>query len=159
MPITHHAFTKETLGFIPIIWVRLENPSTGRISCLRSKVDTGADACFFPSEIAIDLGLDLEKGEKREVITVKGTHLAYGHKLNLEILTSTSEGGYNEKEILYRIPNVLVYFVEESRRYLVGVKDVLEHFVITIHYPHKVFSIKNPKKFICPFFPPTSELK
>lgn len=53
--------------------------------CL-AKVDTGAQDCLFPKRIAEDLGVQLESGLRKEMSTLTGSFIAFGHEITLQTL-------------------------------------------------------------------------
>ena len=48
-----------------------------------SIVDSGADYCIFPANIAEDVGLDIEKGKKLPMHGIGGEEFIYFHKLKV----------------------------------------------------------------------------
>ena len=50
-----------------------------------SIVDSGADYCIFPANIAEDVGLDIEKGKKLPMHGIGGEDLIYFHKVKVSV--------------------------------------------------------------------------
>jgi len=57
-----------------------------RVVTTAAKVDTGAQVCLFQREIAEELGIDVEKGDRLVVKTLAGSLASYGHTLTLHTL-------------------------------------------------------------------------
>ena len=51
-----------------------------------AKVDTGAQVCLFEREVGERLGLEIESGFRRELGTLTGSFVAFGHEVVLETL-------------------------------------------------------------------------
>ena len=61
MPIKDYPFTPVTQNHSrPMLWIRVVNPHTEKAVVMQAIVDTGADNCAFPADIAEQLGHDLE---------------------------------------------------------------------------------------------------
>ena len=56
-------------------------------------IDTGADISIIPLEIALQLGIDLEKSDEYPFGGICGSGVGYIHKIDLEI------GGYNFQDV------------------------------------------------------------
>lgn len=54
---------------------------------LLAKIDTGADNCIFQREYGEMIGLTIEDGQHQKFETGTGTFQAYGHTVNLEVLS------------------------------------------------------------------------
>lgn len=52
----------------------------------QARVDTGAEVCLFSREIAEQLNIDVESGERISLGTLTGGLIAYGHDVTLETL-------------------------------------------------------------------------
>ncbi len=57
-----------------------------RIVRCGAQVDTGSQYCVFSREIGEDLGLEIESGLRKELGSLAGTLIAYGHEVTLETL-------------------------------------------------------------------------
>ena len=60
--------------------------SGGRVVHQSAKIDTGAQYCIFSREIGEDLGLHIEAGLRKEMQSLTGTLVTYGHEVTLETL-------------------------------------------------------------------------
>ena len=67
----------------PIIEVKLKNHKNELI--IKALVDSGASFSVFRSEIAQELGIDLEKGKKIYLTGIGGRILGYLHKVSVFI--------------------------------------------------------------------------
>ena len=61
----------------PRLWIRVINPSKNLAIEYPAIIDTGADACACPVEIASQLGYDLEQVKPEVMNTAKGETKAY----------------------------------------------------------------------------------
>jgi predicted aspartyl protease len=117
----------------PCLEVILENPHTGKkVRCI-GLIDTGADECAIPAGYAPLLGHNFEKGTKVKGIgTAGGETDAYAHTMIVNIPNfSTSE--------------VSIHFMSGLGVVLLGVKNFLSNFVLTVDYKKKKFSLQKPK--------------
>jgi hypothetical protein len=85
-----------------------------------AKVDTGARYCVFQREHGEALGLEIERGIKVDLGTLKGSFVAYGHNVMLSAL------GYEL--------DTIVYFTEDYNcpRNVLGRRGWIEQFRIGI---------------------------
>lgn len=67
-------------GITVDVILRISN-STANI---QAKVDTDAEACIFARNIAEELGIDIENGERQYFSTATDSFLTYGHSVNLK---------------------------------------------------------------------------
>ena len=128
-----------------MLWIRVTNPATKQAIIALAIVDTGADECVFPVEIAERLGHKLKSVPAKPIQTASGTTYAYSHTSLVEILEMQTNGMFGSN-VLYRIPKTPIDFVEGCNAFLLGVSNFLNDFVLTIDYPKQRFSIRKPKK-------------
>ncbi|MEK7176328.1 MAG: aspartyl protease family protein [Patescibacteria group bacterium] len=70
--------------FRPVIPITLKNKE--RTLKYEALVDSGADICFFHSEVGEQLGLDVCKGKAEEVFGIGGkASVYYLHKITIEV--------------------------------------------------------------------------
>ncbi len=112
----------------PILHVTIRNPNTGSVFRTIALIDTGADECSFPASFASLTGHNLLAGQQKEIITGNGKTIAYAHKISLEV------NGFRKKD-------VLVDFMPNLHIGLIGVKNFLKEFILTINYPEQKFSL------------------
>jgi len=137
-----------------MLWVRVFNPSAPNASVnALAIVDTGADDCVFPAKFAAALNHNLKSVKAKPMGTVNGQTFAYPHICTIQVLNMLDNGRAGDK-ILYTLNDVLIDFAERCEPFLLGAKQFLSKFVLTIDYPNQVFSIRNPKsKYSPPPFP------
>lgn len=129
----------------PMLWVRISTvDGAKRTRSLLAKVEPGADACFFPSDVAEELGYNLKSAVPVGIETIIGTGKAYLHRSIIEILEMLPDGSAGER-VLYRIPEVLICFVENSKSFVLGARDFLSSFVLTVDYSKQFFSLTSPE--------------
>jgi len=116
-------------AYLPLI---VANSKTKKSFSTYGIIDTGADECAFPPDIAKELGLNLKEGKLKVINTGNGRFVAYSHKVSIDI-----QG--------FRLNNVVIDFLPNLHIPLIGVKSFLSKFILTINYPQKKFSLKFPK--------------
>lgn len=118
----------------PFLDVRYTNPHTGVSYQTSALIDTGADSCVLPAEMAGLLGHDLFSGEPTQFKGISGeVQTYYRHTMNINI------DGYD-----FTTSDVMIAFSDTIKRPILGVKTFLCNFVLTVDYPGKTFSLKLP---------------
>ncbi len=146
MPIKDYRFTSVASGQSrPMLWIRVINPDTKKGIIALAIVDTGADDCVFPAEIAVQLGHKLKSVSAKVIKTAGGKAYAYSHTSSVDILQTLPNGMPGDK-VLYTIPTTPIDFIEGCEAFLLGRKKFLEKFILTIDYPRQLFSIRRPRK-------------
>ncbi len=112
----------------PWLPVTLINSHANKNQQILGLIDTGADECAFPAEIALILGHNLQSGFKKEIGTGNGKTIAYSHTIQIEIGD-------------FRVHDVLIDFLPNLHVPLLGVKSFLSNFILTIDYPALTFSL------------------
>lgn len=139
MPIDKFPFSTNGGGIArPYLFVRILNPHTGKNLITYGQIDTGADECAIPASYARILGHDLMAGKEKTIRTGNGTTQAYAHITTIEILHPEAKG------VLYRLDNIPVDFLPNLHSTLLGVKNFLGKFILTVDYPAGLLSIKYP---------------
>jgi hypothetical protein len=92
-------------------------------------IDTGADECALPASYAAILGHDLAAGKSKEIRTGNGITTAYSHTSRLLL-----DGFVIEETLIDFMPNLFVP--------LLGTRNFLCNFVLTIDYPRQFFSLE-----------------
>ena len=117
-------------GQIPRPWLEIElkNPDTNKAISVVALIDTGADECAMPQDLAEILGHSLRKGKPKTIRTGSGISTAYSHTVNIKI-----DG--------LVISNVLIDFMPGLHTPLLGVKSFLSEFILTVNYPQKTFTL------------------
>ena len=144
MPIKDYPFTRITADHSrPMLWVRVTNPATSLAVETLALVDTGADDCVFPAEIAEVLGHKLTSVPAKQMITASGTTIAYPHTSKIEVLEMLPNGRAGDR-ILYTLADTPIDFARGCQTFLLGARKFLSKFLLTVNYPHKVFSLRKP---------------
>lgn len=87
-----------------------------------AKVDPGAQYCLFSREIAEQLGIDVESGERSSFGTLTGSLIAYGHEVRLITFNVVSDAiVYFAKE--YGLPRNLLGRVGWLQRIRLAIID------------------------------------
>jgi len=143
MPIHNYPFTPMGDVARPMLWVRL-SAETGRKKTkpLLAKVDTGADACFFPADVAIELGYELRSVEPVMIESSTGQGTAMPHTSIVDVLEMLPDGSPGEI-VLCHVARVPVYFVENGTSFLLGAKSFLDQFVLKVDYREQTFSLED----------------
>lgn len=117
-------------GQIPRPWLEIElkNPDTNKAISVVALIDTGADECAMPQDLAEILGHNLRKGKPKTIRTGSGISTAYSHTVDIKI-----DG--------FVISNVLIDFMPGLHTPLLGVKSFLSEFILTVNYPQKTFTL------------------
>jgi len=148
MPIKDYPLTQVAAGLArPMVWIRLFNPATKRAVIALALVDTGADDCVFPAKVAIQLGYKPKAVISQRIKTASGTVRVGIHKYRprVDILEMRPDGMPGQK-VLHTIRNTPINFITRCEDFLLGTRNFLSAFVVTINYPGQVFSIRKPKK-------------
>lgn len=124
----------------PYLPVRITNPHSGKFVVTYALIDTGAEACVFPAELAVMLDHDFKgKGVVfDEIIGISGPGTVYMHTFNLEILLP------NRQDVLKSFERILVKCRDQEQiPSVLGVGDCLRHFRITIDYLKQATTISS----------------
>lgn len=122
-------------------WVT--NPAKGLAIEALAIVDTGADDCVFPAEIAEALGHKLPTTPAKVMITASGTTVAYPHTSRIEVL-EMQQNGMAGSHVLYTLADTPIDFAKGCQTFLLGARKFLSKFILTLDYPHQFFSIRKP---------------
>jgi predicted aspartyl protease len=113
----------------PYLLVRISGPVPGMTVDVLALIDTGADECSFPVELAAKLGHTIDRGKSKTVMTGAGPTMVYGHTASISF-----EG--------FTLPDATIDFNPGLRIPLLGVRSFLANFVLTVDYPAKTFSLR-----------------
>jgi len=133
MPIRDYPLSTIRPGSIakPYLPVIVANPANNKQIRLLGLIDTGADERALPASFASLLGHNLQAGQQKTVSTGNGDTVAYGHTTRLTIQGFVTN-------------DVLVDFMPNLSVPLLGVRNFLSNFVLTIDYPNNTFSLRLP---------------
>jgi predicted aspartyl protease len=113
--------------------IRLSNPDAGISTDIEmALVDTGADSCVIPGSLADALGHNLKHKtiKPSPTLGINGTHVdTYGHTFRLELL------GPDAETVVWSNDNAVIDCIDAEVPILLGTKDFLAGFKITIDYP------------------------
>jgi hypothetical protein len=127
----------------PMLPVKITNPAN-KLSILQwGIIDTGADECALPAWIAQQLGHNLAAGQSKQIGTGNGTTMAYAHTTIIEIFKLNGTGLIDTSTVVHTIPNTPIDYMPNLHCVLLGVKNFLGNFKLTIDYPQTCFSIQN----------------
>ena len=115
--------------FLPIIPIKLK----GRNECIQSRayVDTGATYSLFHADVAEILGLELKKGNRKEMVIGDGdTLVVYVHK----ILVSLAE-----KEFFASIGFSKGIGIGFN---IIGRKDIFDNYIVSFNEKEKQIEFK-----------------
>jgi len=112
----------------PCLEVEIRNPHTQKSISVLALVDTGADECAMPAELADMLGHNLTKGKPKNIRTGSGLSASYSHTVDIKI-----DG--------FTVSNVLIDFMPNLHIPLLGVKSFLGNFILTVDYPKETFTL------------------
>ena len=93
-----------------------------------AKIDTGADFCVFRRELADELELRVEEGERKRFSTATGSFETHGHSVTLSCFD-------------YRIESQVFFAIDyEFSRNVLGLQGWLEKFRFgLVHYDRSFF--------------------
>lgn len=139
MPIKDYPFLGVGGTFRPLLPIQIVNPHTGKAYKTFGLIDTGADECAVPASVAKIIGHDLQAGKIKQIGTGNGNTTAYSHTTRIDIF-HISDGSQK----IFTIPDTPVDFMPNLHCVLLGVKNFMSQFVLTIDYPTQIFSITYP---------------
>ncbi|HBG25554.1 MAG: hypothetical protein A2Y10_05120 [Planctomycetes bacterium GWF2_41_51] len=145
MPINNFPFLRlsPSSPLRPVLFTKIVYPNTGLMLDEPAIIDTGADICAAPAELAEDLGIDLERGIPKPVSTGNGVAVAFTHICRIEVYhTANLLKGCSD--IVYKMVDISVDFMPDLPFVLLGTKDFLGQFCLIADYPSKLFSVKHP---------------
>lgn len=109
-------------------------------------VDSGADVCHIPRQIASILKLELKEEDKKESIGVSGKFWNYRTKLYLEILNRNRRVGVDMVEVA--VPEKDPEGIESDRNILLGRRGLFDNYEITFNDHSQVISFRRIQKNI-----------
>ena len=138
MPVHTFAFSRRFPGDLPrpLLPVRVSNPASSGLPIDElALIDTGADCCFLPRDLAEALDHDFPKGLTPELIgTGAGSNQAFAHTSTIEICDL-------QGNTLWTIQKAPVYVMDGLDQVSLGVEDFLANFKLTIDYLNQGFTL------------------
>lgn len=135
MGILNFPFSQFSPTDIPRPWlpIIIKNPHTDREMKSFGLIDTGADECAIPASLATLLGHNLQEGIQKDINTGNGITTAYSHTMCIKVGDIT-------------IDNILIDFLPNLNVVLLGAKNFLNNFILTVDYQKLSFSLKQIPK-------------
>lgn len=124
-------------NYRPWLPIKIINPHTGQSQRTIGLVDTGADECTIPADMAGLLGHVLSRGPAKRSKTAGGSVTGYTHTTKIEIYDF-------QDKLLHTIYDIPVDFLPGLHVPLLGVEHFLDQFDLHISYPKRIFSILKP---------------
>jgi len=139
MPIINFPFYSTAPGQIlrPMLPIKLINPTNGLSIKAWGLIDTGADECAIPAQYANILGHNLTLGPTKPIGTGNGITNAFAHTSRIEIYSINDMA-----HVVHTISDTPIDFMPNLHVILLGVKNFLSRFKLSVDYPNKVFSIQ-----------------
>src|SRR3989339_177968 len=152
MPIIDYPFTTGNNLYSlpkPAVPLIIRNPANGFDFSTWALIDTGADSTAIPEFIAKKLYHDIRNHEVETDyhFGISGQTKIFFHSFEMDILNYNSKGEILT-DVAVHIPRTKLAVVPELHTVILGVKDFLEKYVLTINYPETTFSLKRPSKKI-----------
>ena len=134
MKLLNIPFTRLSASDISRPWLQVTiiNPHTDKEVNVLGLIDTGADECALPASYANILGHNLLAGKPKDIRTGNGVTTAYAHTSRLKIGN-------------FIIEETLIDFMPNLSVPLLGTKNFLSNFVLTVDYPRHTFSLEKSK--------------
>lgn len=117
------------------------NPHTGKSLCTWALIDTGADECALPAVYAAQLGHTLQAGTPKQVGTGNGITNAYAHTTRIDIYNIDGNGSVGSN-CVYSVPDTPIDFMPNLATVLLGVRNFMSCFTLTVNYPGQAFSLQ-----------------
>ena len=103
--------------------------------------DTGAAVCSIPAEFAPLLNHNLRRVKAASIQGAGSIVQGFPHTVRLRALAMGLNGKVNYAATVFDTSAIPVHFVPGLPCVLIGVKDFLEYFVLTVDYTRQTFSL------------------
>ncbi len=137
-PFVRYEYTDGTFQERTDLPIRILNPHSEIYQDAWALLDTGADACVIPRNISDAVGHDFDgNGVKSEITCgVSGETSTYKHTFILQLYDGS------RKDIIWSSGEILVNCVDtDGLPPLIGVRNFLKDFEVTINYPEKTITL------------------
>ena len=117
--------SSDASAFHTLVPLKISNPKTGKSVHITGVVDTGADACLFPADIAEATGHDLKGDGVKSNVNFGIEQISvpvYRHTFTLELLSP------NYQKIVWSSGEIEVDCTEANPPVLLGALDFLKFF-------------------------------
>ncbi len=141
-PLVKYTFadgTSDEFAFHTLIPVKITNPETGESVRITGLVDTGADSCLFPADVAELTGHDLKgDGVKSSInVGIEQTNVVvYKHTFILELLSP------DYTDVVWSSGEIEVDCAESNPPVLLGAIDFLGYFRLTVDYVNEELTLE-----------------
>lgn len=130
----------------PVLPIKIINPDNGKSYKTWGLIDTGAFQTAIPGYIAQAIGHNIDSVKPTDGCGADGILSIYKHSCSIEIFKMDSRGIVDTKTIIYKISRRRIGVIKGLPFVLLGVKEFLKKFVLTVDYPQQQFSIKKPER-------------
>lgn len=145
MAIVEYPFTApdkyKHYGPQPYLPINIINPDSDCSTFTWGLIDTGAFTCRLPEMYADLIEVDTTKKRPMQGETGGGLSKGFTYPCCIEILEMDRQGKVCEDSVEIRISKTDFAFGGEAPFVLLGVREFLKNYRVTIDYPRKVFSI------------------
>ena len=141
-PLVKYIFpdgTSDDFAFHTLVPVKITNPTTGESVRITGIVDTGADSCLFPADVAEITGHNLQGDGVRSNVNVgieQTSVPVYKHTFILELLSP------DYTETVWSSGEIEVDCSESNPPVLLGAADFLKYFKLTVDYADERLSLE-----------------
>jgi len=151
MPITNYPFGIPE-GFRlkkPALPIILYNPANDPADEFEYRtialIDTGADITIIPEYIAKALNHNIRHPDVETIYSwgIGGDTKVYLHTFSMDVLYVDAHGTIGDKVVI-QIPPTKFHVVAGLGTVVLGENDFLNKYILSIHYPKQIFSVKNP---------------
>lgn len=117
----------------PLVDIQFSHPQTGKATPqIQALIDSGADICMAPHDIALWLGLEFDGSE--EIITFSTANDSLSQAIKKEVILTTPEGRYH-------CPVFFMNGMIPDRKPLLGQLGFFDHFKICFDFREQSFQI------------------
>lgn len=124
----------------PMLPIEIINPDTSLSVRTWGLIDTGADGCSMPAAMAGILGHQLLKGKVKQINTGNGVTNAYAHTTTINIFHY--DGSEFTDRVVHTIEAAPIDFMPNLHCVILGVRNFLGEFILTVDYQRKRFSVR-----------------
>lgn len=148
MPIRDYPFQAHPQIPIPspVLPIRIINPDNGKDYKTWGLIDTGAVQTAIPGHIAETIGHNINAVKSIPGYGADGALKIYQHSFTIEIFKMDANGIVDADSIIHTISRRRMGVIKDLPLVLLGVREFLKKFVLTVDYPQGRFSVKSPVK-------------
>jgi len=146
MPVYRYPFVQMGINDMPRpkLPVRIINPHTGQLILTWALIDTGADMCAVPADLAQALGHTLDAVGSNTISTGAGKGSMYHHTFQIEILKTDLSvvNGFDPNLVVHTIQSSPIACAVGLQTVLLGVSGFLQDYILTVNYQELFFSVQ-----------------